>query len=538
MLRNTPKGLFLGFAALVLVLPAAGIAFGGEGAEKAAVPDEAARAKALALVAELYEKPWKEARTSAQKTALAEKMIEAAGRSSDDPLGRFVLLRVARDIAAEAGDAATALRAVDRLDAEFRIDAADMKIAAVLEAAGSAVTVDHHRAIAGETFALVQAAVAKDQYDTAGRLIDAAQSAARKLRDGEAVRAYADLSRDVERIALAYKRTEPHRKTLQQKPTDPEANLAVGRFLCFDKGDWGRGIAMLALGSDEGLAALAKQEVGGPKTAQEQVAVADRWWDRAENADEAAGVQMRLHAGSWYERALPGLPESLVRQKVEARLATLKKPGRAVAIAPPAEAEARGRVRVGQWIDLLKLVDPRRGTVQGNWQRVGGALRATGRARFGLPVEIHGDYDLLVEFQRLEGNDSVSFTLPVGSDGLCLSLGGWGGVASGLERIDGRRAIDSPHSRRPAGIVSGHRYALQIRVRTNDGKASVDVTLDGKPYLAWQGDASSIRLVEGALPNHSQLGLGAYEVPVEFYKVRLRLTSGKADILPEARQEQ
>jgi hypothetical protein len=79
----------------------------------------------LKLVTEIYEKPWKEARTSAQKTALAEKMIAAAARTEGDAAGRFVLLRVARDIAVEAGDAATALRAVDRLDADFQIDAAE-----------------------------------------------------------------------------------------------------------------------------------------------------------------------------------------------------------------------------------------------------------------------------------------------------------------------------------------------------------------------------------------------------------------------------
>ena len=36
----------------------------------------------------------------------------------------------------------------------------------------------------------------------------------------------------------------------------PPANLTVGKYYCFQKGDWEKGLPMLALGQDETLKAL------------------------------------------------------------------------------------------------------------------------------------------------------------------------------------------------------------------------------------------------------------------------------------------
>ena len=69
---------------------------------KAPIPDAAAQAEAMKLIAEIFQQQWAGAKTSALKTALAEKMIEQATQTGNDPTGQFVLLRVARDVAAQA----------------------------------------------------------------------------------------------------------------------------------------------------------------------------------------------------------------------------------------------------------------------------------------------------------------------------------------------------------------------------------------------------------------------------------------------------
>ncbi len=69
---------------------------------------------------------------------------------------------------------------------------------------------------------------------------------------------------------------------LETSPTDAEANLAAGRYLCLVKWDWDRAVAMLALGSDPGLKAVAKKELQRANSAEEQVAVGDAWWSLAD----------------------------------------------------------------------------------------------------------------------------------------------------------------------------------------------------------------------------------------------------------------
>ena len=74
---------------------------------------------------------------------------------------------------------------------------------------------------------------------------------------------------------------------MEAKPTDPEANLIVGRYKCFVKGDWDTGLLMLALGTDPALATLAVKELEGAKSPDEQVKLGDSWWALADKQDGA-----------------------------------------------------------------------------------------------------------------------------------------------------------------------------------------------------------------------------------------------------------
>ena len=84
--------------------------------------------------------------------------------------------------------------------------------------------------------------------------------------------------------------------TLKEKPDDPDANLIVGKYQCFTKGDWDKGMPMLAKGSDEKWKALAEKDIAGADSANEQVKLGDAWWDVSKE-----------RAVYWYRLALPGL---------------------------------------------------------------------------------------------------------------------------------------------------------------------------------------------------------------------------------------
>lgn len=55
------------------------------------------------------------------KAAVAAEMADAAGKLQDGTPGQYVLLKIAAEIAAGAGDAPTALQAVEKLVERFDV---------------------------------------------------------------------------------------------------------------------------------------------------------------------------------------------------------------------------------------------------------------------------------------------------------------------------------------------------------------------------------------------------------------------------------
>ena len=85
----------------------------------------------------MYKKQYEEAKTANQKAALAADLFKR-GVESKDPTERFVLLRVARDMAALAADVDIACRAVDEMARGHQIDVLAMKREALAKAAKAA----------------------------------------------------------------------------------------------------------------------------------------------------------------------------------------------------------------------------------------------------------------------------------------------------------------------------------------------------------------------------------------------------------------
>ena len=115
-----------------------------------------------------------------------------------------------------------------------------------------------------------------------------------------------ELTAEIEEIKRQQLLSEDYRKALsvlEGKPTDPAANLAAGRHLCFIKGNWDRGVPMLALGSDAALKAVGIKDLRGADSADEQAAIGDAWWDLAETKQGQERDTLRLRAGFWYRQA-------------------------------------------------------------------------------------------------------------------------------------------------------------------------------------------------------------------------------------------
>jgi hypothetical protein len=128
------------------------------------------------------------------------------------------------------------------------------------------------------------------------------------------------------------------KKVLESNPTDPEASLAVGKFLCFVKGSWDDGLAYLAVCRDQNLVKLAMTDIGtqkpddsknGPLTGAvfdfgEEIAIelvkGDQWWTEARNHNGSVEkINIYNRASYWYRRAYKKVDDAH-RKKLTARI--------------------------------------------------------------------------------------------------------------------------------------------------------------------------------------------------------------------------
>jgi serine/threonine protein kinase/Tol biopolymer transport system component len=200
---------------------------------------------------------------------------------------------------------------------------------------------------------------------------------------------------------------------------------------------------------------------------------------------------------------------------------------------PPFATRLRATLPTDQWVDLLKPLDLGRDRVKGNWKRKGEAVSVeqSSLSRLMLPVDIQGGYDLQVEFTRDLGDGCATLFLPSGSRSCALFLSGDRGRISVLAAIDGRGAWANSGNPtiRSGTLINGRRYKALVRVRPKGDEVSIEVVLDGQPYISWKGKQARLSVTaDWLLPRHQQPGLGAHNNSVTFHSARLRLASGKA----------
>jgi hypothetical protein len=290
-----------------------------------------------------------------------------------------------------------------------------------------------------------------------------------------------------------YKTYQKALQKLQTEPDDPAAHLVVGRWRCFHAGQWDEGLKSLAKGDNERLKAAALQELAGPPTTvKEQQRLGDAWWDAAPPTSGEAKSAILRHAGQWYRQALPetsGAEEATL----QTRLAEIDKlPSAGSRFSSGAVC---ARLALGEWIDVLKLVDPLKHRVQGEWSRVEDRLvgRAKdGKARVMLPLAVKGSYELEVQFTRTSGDDCIGIVLPVGETACTVILSGWRGSLHGIETIDGLGADRNNSTQRPGTIENDRRYTVLADVRVQGPTAEVVVKLDGRPATKWKGKTAAL----------------------------------------------
>jgi hypothetical protein len=463
---------------------------------KLAVPEQAAQAAATKTIQNIYRDDIKRAVTNVQKIELAKKLRTDGVGTADDPVGRFVLLKMARDLAVAGGDLDIAGEVLDDVADRYEVDRLETKTDLLISASKSP---QHPDDCSARLNALADDAVAADRYDLAKRALAAALT----FKDPALHKQTLIHHKEITETEVEFHRLKPTLDALKADPDDPAANLAVGKFDCLVKGNFEVGLPLLAKGSDKALAELAKLDLGRSFDSGERIKVADGWWDTGKRA-------ARMRAKAIYESELSRL-NGISRARIEKRL-----------------QELETKSGVESWTNLLRYVDPDKNAIRGQWAKSGDGLQCT-QATWGqviaVPFEAGANYETRIEFTRLTGSNDVMLFLPVAGNHVRVTLGvndRWGGI----DRIDNQIVMPNGVLARPAPLENNKRYVLDVAVRTSADGATVEifVRVNGIDFTSFQGQATQLTgLPYGwRLPNTKWLGLGVSNSTALFHSAQYR----------------
>jgi len=295
-----------------------------EPAKKPPIPDKEQFQAMKSKILKVFQKEFAEAKTPESKRALAERLDAQGDASRNDAVEQYSLWRIAADGAATSGNFAMAMEIVDKIQAQFELDGDGMKAEVLTTAAARTnIAPETARNLCEAALKLAADGAARGAFDVATQCARIAMAAARREKDPQFNREIMASSREIERLKTRHAAVAKAEATLASDADNTEANLVVGQWHCFAKGDWEKGLPYLAKGSRADLVKLANLELAKPALAKEQVALADAWWALAEKdrADSRSNYQAR--AVHWYEQALPNL-FGLEKTRVEKQIASTK----------------------------------------------------------------------------------------------------------------------------------------------------------------------------------------------------------------------
>ena len=468
---------------------------------RAPVPPSSERRKAEKEIRKAYKAEYAK-KSRYKRKELAEELLKMAMQSKESNAERFALFKEARDLAAEAILPSLAFRIVDEMAAVFSVEPYSLKQDALSAASKSARMPAHLREVAYFGLQFAEDAAAADEFDAATQAAELAKSMAKRAGDPALAGLATGRAKALAGLKRSYAKLKMAAASLAANPKDGDASLAIGRFYCFSKGDWERGLPLLAKGSDAALKRLARDDLAGPTESEKQAGLGDAWWDRAAKArgDEKRNLQLR--SKHWYEKAGTEVP-ILIKARVLKRLKQL-------------EAVA-GRTRIE---NLLDLIDPKSDGIKGAWRKEGSALIAPkdSHAQLEIPYIPPAEYDLRAVVERMDGKAFLLIGLAVGDTQFDVVLDAPGGITS-LHQLDRKNFSDNEVAHVGSALfTAGKPSTVLCSVRRN----RLMVSVDGRSLIDWKANYRRLRLL-GAwkLKNKNTVFLGSIQTRFRIHELKL-----------------
>lgn len=288
------------------------------------VPKDEDLVESNKLIKELFADEYAKAKRPTDKVALAQKLAKQALRG-DVPLNdAYALWQEVVRLASEGGDRNLAITNGDRLMNWF--DLPDDYMAPVIGRLGESISeTEELEQLASLAMKYGNDCFKWEEFDGAeqyGRVALKIANQAKKPATIKKIREFA------EKLKLSRKAFEDYQDALlvlKTQSTDPTANETVGRYFCFAKQEWTKGIPYLALSASPELSAAAALELAKPKAGDDMLKVAEAWQAAALKASVTDRPYYVGSAHYWYRQAARQL-SGLQKAKVEKSLEKLGQP--------------------------------------------------------------------------------------------------------------------------------------------------------------------------------------------------------------------
>ena len=301
-----------------------------------AVPSQADQEQALATIKSLFEEQYRVAKTKEQKLNLASEMIKVSEDTREDVAGKYVLLRVARDIATAQSEIDTTESSIATMESSFAVDGTELRIEAWQELLSNTAASDAtQKALSKKLVGRVLRHAEQRFNDTDDvavlKTIEFADAQLNAFIDDKQQQNLGDLTRAAKTRQELLESKNAAEMVLETHPLDPDANEKLGRYYCFYLGQWERGLRYLSRSGNRILADLATSDLNANEAGNydtSAAAIADGWWEYAQGAllppsssyEADSSAIVKEHAAVWYKRSL-GTSTGLTRKVAETRIA-------------------------------------------------------------------------------------------------------------------------------------------------------------------------------------------------------------------------
>ncbi|MEX2188700.1 MAG: hypothetical protein WD875_17965, partial [Pirellulales bacterium] len=285
-----------------------------------AIPKTAELTKSRSLIKDVFAADFAKATDDNGRRGLATKLLGQARQQDNAAVERYAALEAAQELAVEAKAVKLAIEIADEFGVWFEGDPMPRLVEVAQGLSKTCRSTQERTVLAKAALQLVDDAAASDRYVEASRILEVATSAAVASRNMGLQDAVKVVGERIETAKAALGTYQNALKLLAKDSTDPAANLVAGRFLCFVRGDWNKGVPHLARSGDEKLRKAAEKELTDPDGVDDWEALGDLWQAASDAASEGDRAACAAAAEFWYAKALQassGLRKVKIQRSLE-----------------------------------------------------------------------------------------------------------------------------------------------------------------------------------------------------------------------------